>query len=161
MIIITEYMIHVWGGAWNHDAYPSIQKDLGIREGYHYFLNKDDVDNFLKLLSKPIHQKQGIAIEKKYGEMTHKRTVFIGEFSYNGQSYTVHYDFGYEYPEDSALFMFNFGNYSCDCNRSIFIREEYGDVMPELPCGSEIKMTDYHFEYHEEPTDECMCYLHY
>ena len=36
-----EWMIHVWGGAWNHDANPSIEKDYGIKDGYHYSLIYD------------------------------------------------------------------------------------------------------------------------
>ena len=28
-----EYMVHIWGGAWNHDANPSIAQDLGIKDG--------------------------------------------------------------------------------------------------------------------------------
>lgn len=39
------------------------------------------------------------------------------------------------------------GNHSCDCNRSLFIRREYGDVMPELGCGYDIKLIDWRIEY--------------
>ena len=28
-----EWMVHVWGGAWNHNAKTSIEKDYGIKEG--------------------------------------------------------------------------------------------------------------------------------
>ena len=43
------------------------------------------------------------------------------------KEFIIHYDFGYEYEEESAIFMFEDGNYSCDCNRSLFIQREYGD----------------------------------
>ena len=36
---MKEYMIHIWGGAFNKDANPSIEKILGITEGYYYFDN--------------------------------------------------------------------------------------------------------------------------
>ena len=29
---MKEYMAHIWGGAWNKDANPSIEKDLGIKD---------------------------------------------------------------------------------------------------------------------------------
>ena len=62
--------------------------------------------------------------------------------------YTIHCDFGYEYPEEQAIFMFEEGNYSCDCNRSLFIQDEYGEnAIDELDCGEEIKMLNYHLEY--------------
>ena len=43
-----EYMVHVWGGAWNKDANPSIEQDLGIKKGYHYFDTKKEKDDFFK-----------------------------------------------------------------------------------------------------------------
>lgn len=143
-----EYMIHVWGGAWNSDANPSIEKDLGIKEGHHYFNTAKERDEFCKHLYNPIYRNQGIMFSVKEGIMSHKRTIFVGLFKYKDKEFILHYDFGYEFEEDSAIFMFKHGNYSCDCNRSIFIRREYGeDAIPELNCGYTIKMIDYHFEY--------------
>lgn len=143
-----EYMVHIWGGAWNSDANPSIEKDLGIKSGCHYFDTEEEKNEFLKLLDNPIYSKQGMARDIKYGVMTHKRTIFVGTFKYKDKEYVLHYDFGYEYPEDSAIFYFTDGNFGCDCNRSLAIRWEYGeDAIPELNCGDEIKMLNYHVEY--------------
>ena len=36
-----EYMVHIWGGDWNKNANPSIEKDLGIKEDYHYFKTEE------------------------------------------------------------------------------------------------------------------------
>ena len=147
---MEEYMIHIWGGAWNSDANPSIEKDLGIKEGYHYFKTEEDKCDFCKLLHYPIYRNQGLVIDEKYGVMSHKRTIFVGTFKYKDKEFILHYDFGYEYPEDRAEFQFLKNSYSCDCNRSLFIRREYGeDAIPELDCGDEIKLLDYHFEYED------------
>ena len=87
-------------------------------------------------------------IVTKEGELTHKRTVFVGAFVYQGKEFILHYDFGYEYAEDDAVYMFTDGNYGCDCNRSRFIRNQYGEsAMPELDCGWEIELKDYGFVY--------------
>ena len=143
-----EYMIHIWGGAWNHDANPSIEKDLGIKEGYYYFDTEEEKDEFLRSLNNPIYSKQGIARDIKHGIMTHKRTIFVVTFKYKDKEFVLHYDLGYEYPEDSAEFYFTDGNFGCDCNRSLAIRWEYGeDAIPELDCGYEIEMKEYHIEY--------------
>lgn len=145
---MKEYMLHIWGGAWNSDATPSIEEDYGITEGYHYFDTEEQVEKFKEILMKPEYRNQGLMIDQKYGEMTHKRTIFIGEFLYKGETFIIEYDFGYDYPKENALFMFTDGNYSCDCNRSLFIQRQYGeDAIPELNCGYEIELVKYYFVY--------------
>ena len=143
---MKEYMAHIWGGAWNENANPSIEKDLGIKESYHYFKTKEERDRFLKLIKQ--YSSQGLVWDLREGEMTHKRTIFVADLKYKDMVYTIHCDFGYEYPEEQAIFMFEEGNYSCDCNRSLFIQDEYGEnAIDELDCGEEIKMVNYHLEY--------------
>lgn len=143
-----EWMIHIWGGAWNSDANPSIEKDYGIQEGYHYFKTEEEKDRFLEIINKPEYRYQGLMRDIKYGFMTHKRTIFVGTFKYEDKEFVLHYDLGYEYEEDAAIFYFTKGNFSCDCNRSLAIRWEYGDdAIPELGCGEDIKLVDYHIEY--------------
>lgn len=143
-----EWMIHIWGGAWNSDANPSIEKDYGIHEGYHYFKTEEEKDRFLEIINKPEYRNQGLMRDIKYGFMTHKRTIFVGTFKYKDKEFVLHYDLGYEYEEDAAIFYFTKGNFSCDCNRSLAIRREYGDdAIPELGCGEDIKLVDYHIEY--------------
>ena len=143
-----EWMIHVWGGAWNSDANPSIEKDYGIHEGYHYFNTEEEKDRFLEIINKPEYRNQGLMRDTKYGFMTHKRTIFVGTFKYEDKEFVLHYDLGYEYEEDAAIFYFTKGNFSCDCNRSLAIRREYGDdAIPQLGCGEDIELVDYHIEY--------------
>ena len=143
-----EYLVHCWGGAWNSDANPSIEKDLGIKEGYYYFDTEKEKNAFCTLLEIPKYSSQGLVKTVDYGFMTHKRTIFVGTFKYHDEEFILHYDFGYDFKEANALYMFEHGNYSCDCNRSIFIRNEYGeDAIPELGCGWEIKLVKHHFEY--------------
>lgn len=143
-----EWMIHIWGGAWNSDANPSIEKDYGIQEGYHYFKTEEEKDRFLEIINKPEYRYQGLMRDIKYGFMTHKRTIFVGTFKYEDKEFVLHYDLGYEYEEDAAIFYFTKGNFSCDCNRSLVIRREYGDdAIPQLGCGEDIELVDYHIEY--------------
>ena len=145
---MKEYMVHIWGGAWNKDANPSIEKDLGIKEGYYYFKTEEERDRFLELIEQTKYLRQGLCRDLKEGEMTHKRTIFVADLKYKDMVYTIHYDFGYEYPEENAIFMFKDGNYSCDCNRSSFIQDEYGEnAIDVLDCGEDIKMLNYHLEY--------------
>lgn len=145
-----EWMVHVWGGAWNKGANPSIEKDYGIKEGYHYFDTEEEKNKFIDIINKPEYSRQGIARDIKYGYMSHKRTVFVGTLKYGDKEFVIHYDLGCEYSEENAIFYFTEGNFSCDCTRSFAIRWEYGDdAIPKLRCGHDIKLIDYHIEYWE------------
>lgn len=145
-----EWIVHIWGGAWNYDADPSIEKDLGIKEGYYYFDTEKEKNKFIQLIRQDKYEKQGLVTDCKHGIMTHKRTIFVATLKYKDKTFIIHYDLGYEYPKDSTIFYFTEGNFGCDCNRSLAIRWEYGeDAIPELPCGNEIEMTDYHVEYQD------------
>jgi hypothetical protein len=145
-----EYMINIWGGAWNEDANPSIEKDFNIKKGAYYFNTKEAYDKFCKILRRNEYRKQGIAIESYEGYLTHKRPVFVGKYKYEDKEFIIRHAFRYEYPTEAAEYMFTEGNYSCPCSISIFIREQYGeDVIPKLSCEDDdkIELIDYHIEY--------------
>ena len=78
-------------------------------------------------------------------------TIFVGTFKYKEKEFILRFNFEIkDYPEDAAIWMFTEGNYACDCNRSLFIRQQFGDnSIPELPCGDQIELIDYHIEYEE------------
>ena len=61
-------------------------------------------------------------------------------FEYNGKKYPLDFSFGNDYPTSAAYYMFEIGNYSCDCNRAIFLRERYGEAIPEMDCGNKIRL---------------------
>lgn len=147
-----EWMIHVWGGAWNDDAATSIEKDYGIKEGYYYFTNEEAKDAFLELIDNPIYSNRGVAKDIKYGAMSHKRTIFVGQYQYGDRFFVIHYDLGFEYPDESAVFYFTEGNNSCDCNISSIINLEYGKgTVPDLGCclagENKIKLIAYKVEH--------------
>ena len=145
-----NYMVNIWGGAWNKDANPSIEKELWIKEGAYYFDTEEHMNKFIKTISQPKYKDQGMMIETHTGNLTHKRTIFVGKFTYQSKEFIIRYDFGYEYDDESAEYMFTMGNYACDCNRSLIIRRQYGkDAIPELGCGDEIELVGWHIEYED------------
>ena len=148
VVVKKEYHLKIWGGAWNSDANPSVEKDLGIKEGSYYFDTKEEFEDFERKLDP--YRSQGIASSGDYGYMRHKSTIAKVRLGYKGQLYDIKHNFRNEYPEDSAIYMFTQGNYSCDCNLSLFIREQYGkDVIPELECGDIIKLLDIKIVYED------------
>lgn len=90
-------------------------------------------------------------------------TIFVGTFRYQDKEFILRFNFEIkDYPEDAAIWMFTEGNYSCDCNRSLFIRRQFGeDAIPELSCGDTIELLDYHIEYEpcEEPVKYNECFF--
>lgn len=76
------------------------------------------------------------------------RTVAVMVFQYKGQKYPLEYDFGVGYEERMARFMFEDGNYSCDCNRATFLSEKFQVFNDVDGCGEEIEMLSFHCEYH-------------
>lgn len=55
-------------------------------------------------------------------------------------------DFSDDDPEWSAQqaaeWMFNEGNYACDCNRSLFINEYCDKDFPDMDCGDTIELIE-------------------
>lgn len=125
-----------------------LKKIMELRGGYYYFTEEKARNKFLEIIDMPIYSNQGIARDVKYGEMTYKRTIFVGKYEYKGQRFVIHYDLGFEYSDESAKYYFTKGDNSCDCNVSLIIRREYGeDAIPELNCGDEIKLVAYKIEH--------------
>lgn len=59
---------------------------------------------------------------------------------HEGKSYELHPDFDYD-EFHHAEFIWEEGNFSCDCNRSIFINE-IDNTFPLMDCGDTIKLTE-------------------
>lgn len=136
---MKECLVKIWGGFTNEDS--PVPQEIKELEGGHYFKDEEEVNIFLNKF-KP-YKKYGFANTLDNSEeFTHKRTVADLTFSYENKIYKFYYDFGLEYPEESAHWMFKEGNYSCDCNRSIFINRYCDDNFEELDCGHVIKLEE-------------------
>lgn len=59
---------------------------------------------------------------------------------YKNKLYHVKDEYEEDYPDDVILYRWEDGNFACDCNRSIFIREQIDNNFEELNCGKEIKI---------------------
>jgi hypothetical protein len=61
-------------------------------------------------------------------------------FKYEGKMFEIQESRWEGMDLDTIFYLYEEGNYSCDCNRSLFIREKYPE-FPELGCGETIEMT--------------------
>ena len=58
-----KYRVKLSGKAFNKDANPSIEKDLGIKAGFYYFTDKNKKDEFINMISsQEKYTRQGIVI---------------------------------------------------------------------------------------------------
>ncbi len=138
-----EYMLLTWGGFYSKRH----QVKHGYTPGYRWFDTAEERTKYvteLKEVEKRLNALH-LAISTEEGVHTRMRTVAKMVFVHQGKEYPCQYDFGFAYPADSAEYMFFDGNFSCDCNRSLFIRHA-GFDFPELECGEEIEMQNFEVE---------------
>jgi hypothetical protein len=145
-----EYFLYFWGG-----AEEIIKKELNLTDSNFWFQTKEDRQQFLNKLKKYSHL--GLALDLQESDnFTHKRTIAKIKLKYNEKIYEYEHNFGYEYKEDDVLWMYEEGNYSCDCNRSLFIEwycdpdfnKNNGNNKDEcMSCGEKIKLISLDIEY--------------
>jgi hypothetical protein len=58
---------------------------------------------------------------------------------YNGKTHTVKEEYRYA-SNEGIEFMWEEGNWSCDCNKSLMIQRQVDPDFPEMDCGDEIKL---------------------
>lgn len=136
-----EYLLHTWGGFYN----PEYQQIHGKKEGYFFFDTMKELQDYLhelRLIEKALDAFQLMSSIYE-GRHVRYRTVAKMKFVFEGNEYEYEEDFGYGLEVDHAEWMFYEGNYACDCNRSLFIRRTYGDVIEQKECGREIIAKDF------------------
>lgn len=77
---------------------------------------------------------------------SYRTVAFMPLITPDGSEYAYCDDFGYGYSAGSARYMYEEGNYSCDCNRSEFLRN-LGVHIDELDCGDTIDMKNFFVAY--------------
>uniref|UniRef100_A0A6M3JR51 Uncharacterized protein n=1 Tax=viral metagenome TaxID=1070528 RepID=A0A6M3JR51_9ZZZZ len=138
----TEYFISYWGA--DEDR---ARQELGLDSQDLYF---DSEYAMLDVLEKLKHYPD-LATRIETGQLSHRPTTVRALMSYNGRLYEVEDAFGHEYPADTARWVWEEGNMSCDCNRADAIAEKYPDFIYEFTdidefgnkdyeCGSMIKL---------------------
>jgi hypothetical protein len=135
-----EYLLHTWGGFYNEEH----KANHGLEPGYFWFSTAVDRQKFFDNLKK-IEKKYSayyLASSFKEGKHVRYRTIARMKLVYNGKEYPYKYDFGFGYPVHSAHYMWEDGNYSCDCNKSLFLSQIYKEV-PELNCGDSIQTRNF------------------
>lgn len=137
-----EYHLNFWGGIENDNT---IEKELGISEKDFWFSSEKKRDAFKVTLQDVAKKhKEVIVFSENEGVQVRFRTVVkMIMVMPGGEELPYTYDFGYAYPESSACFMWEDGNYSCDCNKSMFLSQIYPHIKEQDECGDDIELKDF------------------
>jgi hypothetical protein len=118
---------------------------------------KDRIKQLLAPLVKP-----DLKLDEREGENVTKRPVALVTLKYKGKEYDVRKEYSYGYPLDTVIFDWEENNFSCDCNRRLWIERFYPGALeptPQVcdddtnPCGEEIRVTAFGIAYAEGKVD--------
>jgi len=134
-----EYYLKYWG-----EAEPVVKRTLQTKCKDFWFNTERERAKFRrKLESIADKYRMTIVFIEEEGTGVRLRTVARMIMCLpNGKEYPFKYDFGFAYEKSSAEFMFIDRNYSCDCNKSLFLSEIFKDVE-EGDCGHDIKLKNF------------------
>jgi len=142
---MKKYFLCYWGQIENDNW---VERDLGIKEKNFWFESKKEREKFKQKLKDVANNHNVIiAFREEEGGLVNKKTIAENVLEFQGKEYVFNYNFGYGYPKESAEYMFTEGNYSCDCNLSLFIQEFCDDTFPKLECGNKIKLIDLNIKH--------------
>jgi hypothetical protein len=130
-----EYFLKFWGA-----EETDIVKKYDIKDTNFWF-NTWEEREAVKRKILGISKNLGIS-EEEGSHLTHRETIACITLGYKKKKYYFEESFGFEYPLDSVYYMFEHGNFSCDCNKSQFIQQYCDKKFPELDCGNLIDLVD-------------------
>ena len=141
---MIEYLFHLkfWGQIENN----GLADRLIGKERDFWWKSEFPRDSFKEKIQ-AIAEKNNVIVcfDENEGFEVNKRTVAKMDFIVDGKRLAYEYDFGFGYSGDGAHYMFHDGNYSCDCNRSLFLKEAGHDIE-ELSCGDKIEIENFKVE---------------
>lgn len=138
---LCEFYLGFWGEVRNDSL---IERDLGLKETDFWFKTEEARAKFKAKLT-AVADKYGACIAFKEAHGTDVRLRTVAEMVMalpNGKEYEHEEDFGYAYAPDSARYMFEEGNYACDCSRTLLLSRKYPEVGG-VACGDEIRLKNF------------------
>ena len=136
----NNYLLRVWGR--DQEQVAALRRpDATEKDGplCYWFLTNGDRKAFLASFPPRCHVMR-VPVD---GPDSHFLTIATVTLDAPGRPRaTFDLSFGYGYPEEAVESMFREGNYSCDCNRRLFLERkclvDFGDE--ENQCGDTIRL---------------------
>lgn len=145
---MKNFMVQAWGGGQNSFAkeYPNHKKHNSSL--FYYFDTQAEMN---ALINKAQNYDKGCVVTSVGEGDIHNRTIACMDLVYEGKSYYHEQDFGYGYLEHAAEYMYFDGNYSCDCNKLLFLAREYEELSHledmDYNCTDDIIIENFRIEY--------------
>lgn len=136
-----EYHLKHWGEVMNAKW---LEKELGVTEQNNWFSTALARAEFRKKLQACADRHRcSIAFAENDGCDVRLRTVASMTMRMpNGFTFDYKHDFGYAFDPEAAHFMWHDGNYSCDCNKSLFLIDAGHDI-DVMDCGHTIILENF------------------
>jgi len=142
-----DYLLRFWGR--DADSYAERLRMIGVSPveertgGALVAWFRTDAERAAAVATVRRPESQGgcvMVVADHDGPLVHCYTVAVAALEVNGRQYEVRQDFGLGFPSDAAHYIWEEGNFSCDCNRSALIAEQCDPEIEELECGNTIKL---------------------
>lgn len=137
---MSPYYLTFWGQIQNDGL---AEKFLKTSATEFWFSTAQERDSFRERLEKFAKDNGKIIAFTCYeGEDAKYETVTEMLIQKDEEFHKLVYNFGTGYPAESAEYAFMEGNYACDCNISLFLKQQ-GVNIKEYPCGDNLKITEF------------------
>lgn len=144
----NEFHVHFWGGVKNDGL---AERFLGTSETDFWFDSREERRKFMyRLEALAVKNDTIVVFNETEAPICFTRTIAHLVFAYDGRQWAFEIDFGVGYEEESVHYLFNDGNYSCDCNRSALIHGCHPDFPQERfedDCSEIIQLIDLQIEH--------------
>ena len=150
-----EYFLKYWGEI---EIGKPIEKELNIHGNDFWFDNNQDRQKFKILLNQFAENKRKVIMFKETeGKVIRYKTIAKMNLIFDVKPYYIENDFGYgfqnTYEECTSLaeYMYYDGNYSCDCNKLLFLARRYKEFEHyenmKIECANNIKIENFRVEF--------------
>lgn len=132
----TEIVLRFWGGCAN-----AVQAAYGLRAD-HYYLCASREQGEAIMAALRAFASHGLASVVDVAPLPLERVVMVVTLRDEHGEVVVRDDNGLLYDDgyQESGFLWEEGNYSCDCNRRRFIEHARTGGWPDSPCGDEVKL---------------------
>lgn len=151
---MKDYLLRVWGR--DEDAVKALKTPDYLEPDHaicYWFNTSKERSQFVRSLPKDLMVVWS-EVDKDHEHDVHAETVVtVTLLLPDGRKGTFEQSYGCGYPDDSVHYMWENGNYSCDCNRRLFLARycgidpENADLDTYVECGDSIRLLSLKIEH--------------